>query len=268
MINLFSRWDKLKGVLEDNFLYLFLDYDGTICPIAETPDKAVIPEEARQLLKGLAGIDSLIVAIISGRALEDIQKRVGVEGIVYVGNHGMEMSGPKVYFQSMVPPEFGEVLKKIKTALEEKLSGFSGVYLEDKGISLSIHYRQAKDEDAPKVKEILEGQLREYLFDEKVNILSGKMVHEVRPAVEWDKGKIALWLLARQRLSLKGKNILPVFLGDDVTDEDAFKALKNIGITVFVGDPGFSSASYYLNNTEEVAEFLKKTYDLKKGQNG
>jgi trehalose-phosphatase len=90
------------------------------------------------------------------------------------------------------------------------------------------------------------------------------MVLEVRPPVDWDKGKVVMWLLARQQFASEGKQVLPVYIGDDLTDEDAFKAIKNKGITIFVGEPKVSHAQYYLKNVNEVAEFIKVILKMQK----
>ena len=102
-----------------------------------------------------------------------------------------------------------------------------------------------------------------YIVRSKIKINSGKKVYEIRPPIMWDKGKVALWLLARQQFLLERNKILPVYIGDDVTDEDAFKALKKKGLTIFVGERASSEAEYYLKTTEEVAEFLRLIFDLK-----
>jgi len=110
----------------------------------------------------------------------------------------------------------------------------------------------------PQVKTIFHETVILYLVRNKIKIKTGKMVLEVRPPSEWDKGKIVLWLLVRQKFALKDKSFVPIYIGDDKTDEDAFKVLKNNGITIFVGKPKPSYAQYYLKDTNEVKEFLKR----------
>lgn len=99
-----------------------------------------------------------------------------------------------------------------------------------------------------------------YLARNKIRIKRGKMVLEIRPPVEWDKGKVVLWLLGRQKFVLQDKSFIPIYIGDDTTDEDAFDVLKDKGLTIFVGEPKVSSAQYYLKNTDEVKEFLEMIY--------
>ncbi len=264
MIYLFSEWNKFKKRLKNTFVYLFLDYDGTLAPIAESPIKAIISEDTKELLRRLSQNPRCKIAIISGRALENVRNLVGVRGIVYIGNHGLEIEGPKLKFKSVVPAGFKEMLKKIKNDLNKKLSSVKGIFFEDKGYVLSLHYRLVDEKEVPSIQTIFHETVITYLVGNKIKISNGKKVLEIRPPLDWDKGKAALWLLARQKFVLKGKEIFPIYVGDDLTDEDAFKALKNKGATVFVGVPKKSEAKYYLRNPKEVKVFLKKILELQK----
>ena len=147
--------------------------------------------------------------------------------------------------------------------MEQKISYIRGAFVEDKGLSLSLHYRLVDKKQVPQIKTIFHEAVILYLVRNKIKIKPGKMVLEVRPPAEWDKGKVVLWLLARRNFISGEKNVLPVYIGDDITDEDAFRALKRKGLTVFVGEPGDSKADYYLKNTEEVVKFLRLISDLK-----
>ena len=145
-----------------------------------------------------------------------------------------------------------------------KLSAIKGIFIEDKGLSLSVHYRLADRIQIPRIKTILQEATILYALRDKIRIKSGKEVFEIRPWADWDKGKVVLWLLARWKFSLKGRDIVPIYIGDDKTDEDAFKVLKNKGLTIFVGSPNKDSfAQYYLKNTQEVKEFLKEILTIK-----
>ncbi|MGE5197395.1 MAG: trehalose-phosphatase, partial [Deltaproteobacteria bacterium] len=143
-----------------------------------------------------------------------------------------------------------------------KITSISGAFMEDKGLSLSLHYRLADKKQIPLVKTIFHETVIVPLVRDKIAIRSGKMVLEVRPPVAWDKGRVVLWLLARQRFAVKDSEVLPVYIGDDVSDEDAFKALENKGLTVFVGAPKASSARYYLKDSGEVVEFLRRLSEI------
>lgn len=257
MYYLFSKWDKLKERLKGRGLFIFLDYDGTLTPIKKTPAKAVMPAEARTALKRLSKNRRGKIAIISGRSLKDIKKIVGIRGIVYAGNHGLEIEGPKITFECFISPAYTAILEKIKRELSRGFSKIEGALIEDKGITLSAHFRQVKKKDEFLVKRAFYNSIRPYIKKKDIRVTLGKRVFEIRPPLRWNKGKAVMWLLAHSTAFRAKRNAIPVYIGDDVTDEDAFKALKKIGVTVFVGEGPLSEAKYYLRDSQEVVKFLK-----------
>jgi len=259
---LFNKWDKLKEKLKDKYLFVFLDFDGTITPIVKTPEEAVLSEETKLLLEDMSNNPKLKLAFISGRTLKDIKDRVGLKNAIYSGNHGLELEGPKIKFESIVSPRYKMILEHIKDDLIQKLHSLKGVFIEDKGLSLSIHYRLVAEGKIPLVKTAFHETIILYLVRGKIKIKPGKKVLEIRPPSEWDKGKIVLWLLTRQLFTTKEDNVYSIYIGDDVTDEDAFKALKDKGLTIFVGKPKKSYAQYYVRNSNEVVKFLDNVSQL------
>jgi len=261
---LFEEWDKLKKTLDDKIILLNLDYDGTLTPIAATPEEAVLSPEVKNVLGELARLKDCELAIISGRALRDIRKMVGLKNIVYVGNHGFEIDGPNIHFESLTPPDIKKTFAKIKDDLIKNLAKLEGVIIEDKGLTLSVHYRLVPEKMADSVAKTFHKTCRPYLKKKQIKISSGKKVFEIKPPIEWDKGKAVLWLLAQQARA-NGKNrVFPIYIGDDRTDEDVFLTLKKNGITVFVGQDGRSAARYYVKDTAEVLRFLRLIRDFKK----
>lgn len=260
---LFHNLERIKKNLKGKFLFLFLDCDGTLAPISDTPGKAVVPREARILLDLLSHKNNCRIAIISGRNLTDIKKRIGLKDIIYSGNHGFQIEGPKIRHELGIAAGYKEVLRRIKANLENKLSGIKGVFVEDKKLSLALHFRLADKKQLPFVKAAFYESTIFYLAGNKIKLSSGKKILEVRPPVYWDKGRAVLWLLARRQLIPGAKKVFPVYLGDDITDEDAFRALKRKGLTVFVGKSASSGADYYLKDTKEVIKFLRLIADLK-----
>lgn len=261
---LFKHWQDLSGGLQKKRIILFLDYDGTLAPIVDSADKAVIPKETKRLLRSLSARAKL--AIISGRAMADLKKMVGVKGIIYSGNHGLEIESPQLKFSAPLSLSYKKLLLEIKTRLEKSLAGIKGVILEDKGLSLSLHYRLVPKNLVPLVQAVFHKLTITPAQESRIKIKPGKRVLEIRPPVEWDKGKVILWLLAREKFAAGQQPLLPIYAGDDTSDEDAFRALENKGITVFVGRPKKSSAQYYLHNSKEVAELLKRILFLKKNR--
>jgi len=258
----FSQFSKIKELLSNKFILLLLDYDGTLTPIVQTPSKAIIHKATKGLLQKLSRSLYCKIGIISGRKLEDIKNIVGVDGITYAGNHGLEIQGPKIKFESQVSPRLKLIICNIATDMKKQLSGIKGALIEDKGLTLSIHYRLVDKKYLPSFDNIFSKVINPYIVRDKIQVNAGKKVYEIKPPVKWDKGKVVLWFLARQQFISGGKNVLPIYIGDDITDEDAFKALKRKGLTVFVGRPGNSKADYYLKNTEEVTKFLRSILDL------
>jgi len=260
---IFHNLERIKNNLKGKYLFLFLDCDGTLAPIAGSPDEAVISQKTKRLLGLLSQKKNCSVAIISGRALDDLKKKFGLKNIIYSGNHGLQIEGAGIRRELAVPRGYKKVLQRIKAQLKKALSGVKGVLIEDKKLSLSLHFRLAGKAQLPFIKHTFRRSTILYLAKNKIKVKGGKKVLEIMPPVDWDKGKIVLWLLARQALALKKDGILPIYIGDDLTDEDAFNALKAKGLTVLVGKPRNSKADYYLKNTEEVTEFLRFIMDLK-----
>jgi trehalose-phosphatase len=252
---LLNDLDKIKQLLKDRRLFIFLDYDGTLAPIAEKPAYALIPKQTRELLRELLKSPRCRIAVISGRDIKDVIGLVGLSGIIYGGNHGLELAGPGVRFESPVSQKHRDILKKILRVLRSKLRHIKGVLIENKGLSLSIHYRHVSNKNIPLVKNIFCEATAFNLWRNEIRVRLGKKVFEVCPPVNWDKGKAVLWLLHNMSSS-KTTPAFPIYIGDDMTDEDAFKMLKDSGLTVFVGRPQKTNAKYYVKDTDDVLNFL------------
>jgi len=263
----FKHRISFEKIFQNGHIMLFLDYDGTLAPIVKRPQDAVMPSKIKRILKDLLKVPDIEIAVISGRRLDDVKKIVGLRNIIYVGNHGFEAEGPKIKFIVQNLSGFKAVLKKIKKELTKRLYGIKGILIEDKGVTLSVHYRLVRKKDISLIKAIFQKALIFYQIKNKVKTGFGKKLFEVRPAINWDKGKVVLWLLKRHKSFLKGKRVLPVYIGDDVTDEDAFKNLRGRGLTIFVGKSRSSQAEYFLKNTAQVHMFLKKILQLKRRSN-
>lgn len=258
MYYLFKKWDEVKAKIDDKYVFIFLDYDGTLARIAKTPDEAVLSKAIRELLNKISNSPGLKLAFISGRALSDIKDKIRLKNVIYAGNHGLEIKGPNIKFKPLVLGEYIRIIKRIKNDLKKKIFPIKGCFLEDKGLSLSLHYRLVDKKEQPLVKTIFYKTIIVYLAGNKIKIKRGKKVLEVIPPLEWDKGKAVLWLLARQKFYKDRTDIVPIYIGDDSTDEDAFRSLEHIGVTIVVGKAKQSCAQYYIKDTGEVKKFLKR----------
>jgi trehalose 6-phosphate phosphatase len=236
------------GWKERGRLVLLLDFDGTLAPIVERPELAAMPAATRAALDWLMAMPGVQVAVISGRGLADVRDRAVIPGIAYAGNHGMEIEGAGLRRMHPEAVTARPALEAAARRIEPELARIPGAFLEDKGMTLSIHFRQAPADRHDDVRAAVERGARDGL-----RVTSGKMVLEVRPRVEWDKGKAVLFLLDQMRPP-SGAPVL--YLGDDRTDEDAFRALAGLGGAhegVLIGDPvSETAARSYLRDPEEV----------------
>lgn len=262
MEHLLSSWSEVMVPLKStSHILLLADYDGTLTPIVDRPELANLSDEVRRLLQALVRLPLFTVGVISGRALSDLKGHVNVKGLIYVGNHGLEIETPESGPTNPSAEEIRPVLRTLNQLLNQNLSTIEGVIVEDKGLSLSVHYRQVENERSDEVKKIFDRTVSGARASGKIRITSGKKVYEVRPAVDWDKGKAVALLIEKYA---GGDNLLPIYLGDDITDEDGFRAIENHGggISVFVGDKRENmSARYFLKSPDEVLKFLNMLLD-------
>ena len=263
---LLSLWQSLAAdIRAAPHLLLLTDYDGTLTPIVSRPADAVMPPQVRDKLHTLAQKPATSVGIISGRSMADLKSMVAVEGLYYAGNHGLEIEGPGLKFVSQ-PAETGRAtIKDLARQLATALDKTDGVIIEDKGLSLSVHYRLVKEGAEKTVAEIFQQITSPFLNSGAIKVTSGKKVWEVRPPIDWHKGKAVETITREIKALLKPEQMLTIYLGDDTTDEDAFKVVRRPqGFSVFIGEPNpSSSAEYFLNSTDEVEEFLSRLIELK-----
>jgi len=246
-----------KAILDDRKLAIFLDYDGTLTPIVSRPEDAVLSDEMREIVHNLSEVCTL--AIISGRDRADVEHLVDLPDLVYAGSHGFDISGPDdMQLDNEVGEEFLPVMEQAGDQLESRLSDISGVQIERKRYSIAVHYRNVRDKEIDQVQRITKEVADGF---EKLKTSGGKKIIEVQPAIDWDKGKALLWLM--DALDLNVRETCPVYIGDDLTDENAFETLAGWGVGILVGTHGDDThATYHLKDVGEVEQFLKQLTDI------
>ena len=266
MQHLFQSWESFSSDIRAAAHVLLLsDYDGTLTPIVSRPEEAILSPDVRETLCALAKRPTFSVGIISGRSLSETKAMVGIDGIYYAGNHGLEIEGPGLKFVSPAAKAAQVIIKDLARQLSAKLSGIDGVIVEDKGLGLSLHYRLVKKGEENQVAEIFHQITSPWLSKGEIRVTSGKKVWEIRPPIDWHKGKAVEKIRKEIKAFLKLEQLLTIYLGDDTTDEDAFRVIHHPqGWSIFVGEENSSSnAEYYLNSTSEVITFLSRLLELK-----
>jgi trehalose-phosphatase len=209
---------------------VFCDFDGTLSPIVDHPDAAFLPAGTRGVLARLAR--HCPVGVISGRDLTDVRARVGLSGLWYAGGHGVELAGPHGVHDVMPEAEKARpVLARAAAELADRLGDVPGVFLEPKHFTLSVHYRAVAPE---RVAEVVDSVEQAAAHHPELVVLSGRRVAELQPDIDWDKGQALRWLLNRFDDSGAGPRLLPVYAGDDITDEYALEEIRDNGIGVVV----------------------------------
>ncbi len=238
---------------------VFLDYDGTLTAIVDRPEDAVISQSMREAVRGVA--ERCPVCVVSGRDRRVVQGLMGVDDLIVAGSHGFDIWSPREgTLEHEAGGGFEELIERVTARVREEADPIEGSLVEAKKASVALHYRLVADADRPRIAAIVDRLLADH--PDELKVTPGKMVYEIQPKLEWDKGKAVLYLL--EALGLDGDDVVPLYLGDDVTDEDAFRALSGKGIGIFVGradDPEVggrgTSAAFVLDSIEEAERFLE-----------
>jgi trehalose 6-phosphate phosphatase len=236
-------------IAQARHLLFSLDFDGTLAPIVDRPAEAALPASTRDVLCELREIPGATVAIVSGRSLDDIRSRVGIDGLIYSGNHGLEIEGPGFRFAHARALALGDALRSITRTVAKRASRLDGVEIEWKRLTASIHYRRS----SVFARRELVGILRDspLTHDSRFVVREGKKVYDIRPRISWDKGAAVRWIQERQNL----RDAVLILAGDDSTDEDVFSAFDD-AISICVAPRHQTAAQHTLAGTDEVCDLL------------
>lgn len=242
----------------------FFDFDGTLAEIAPTPGDVEFDGARKRWLREAATLPNCLVGIVSGRPIDDLRRLIGLDQIFYVGCHGLEWAAPDgMRFMAWPNRVLIDALASLRAEMREAMVGQHGVVIEDKGISLALHYRMAgPDIAAAARKEFVRAVSWYQLQGVKLELLSGKEVVEAKP------GGATKGDAVTQIWSHYAPQALPIYVGDDITDESAFHAIGNTGMTVLVAEtPRATAAQLYLKNPTEVYAFLRCLTQMRQRSN-
>ncbi|XP_058095973.1 probable trehalose-phosphate phosphatase C [Magnolia sinica] len=280
-----TMFDRMMNEAKGKRIVVFLDYDGTLSPIVADPDQAFMSDAMRSAVRAVARC--FPTAIISGRCRDKVYEFVQLDDVYYAGSHGMDIMGPRqplkngdVKFQTKavdkkgrgeVPfqpaREFLPKINEIYRILKEKTTGISGVVVEDNKFCLSVHFRQVDQEDWSTLEEEVKTVLKDY---PEFCLKWGRKVMEIRPSIKWDKGNALEYLLDTLGFG-SSTDVAPLYIGDDLTDEDAFKVLESRGqgYPIIVSSiPKDTVAAYSLRDPSEVMSFLLRLARWKRSSSG
>lgn len=254
--------EEYKNLTQSPMVFLGLDFDGTLSPIVSTPDKARLPAQAKAILKKLTKLANTQLVVISGRELDDVMTRFqGIEGVWFSGNHGLQFDILGTRRDAPLPPGVFDALRSARKELRRTAEDIEGVIIEDKKVVLGVHYRLVKEAQEQNVKDLLLKIIKKYASaGSGLTFKEGKKVFELYPDVDWHKGKAYQAMLK----VVPNTNYFPVFIGDDVTDENVFKVIKRKGLGIKVGDAKKTAAHVFVKEPKDVVTLLEKVYVARK----
>lgn len=230
-------------------LLLCTDFDGTLTGIVADPDAPEMRPGNRGSLQTLSEHPAVAVAVVSGRALDDLQSRVDIDGISYAGNHGLELAHEGETTVHPVAERQASEIHAVCEDVEERVGDVDGCLVEDKGVTATVHHRQADFDDVQDIREAVEESV-DAIAPDRIHVSTGKAVVELAPAVPWDKG---------QAVSFFREDVpdtwTTMYLGDDTTDEDAFRAIAPTGVSIHVGNEE-TDAVHRTPDPDTVERFL------------
>lgn len=249
-----SAFAELDGwIARAQRILIAADFDGTLCPIADSPSQVRVAPAMLQVLRGITASDRLTLAVLSGRRLDDVRSRLPLD-VTFAGNHGLEIEGAGVRF---VHPEAVQLRPRLEmacTAVETAIRNWDGAWVEDKYLSATVHYRRVD----PREHGALLFATRRTLsaFASHFALRAGKRALEIRPRIDWDKGSALNYVREHD-----GGFDACICLGDDQTDETMFRVNEG-QVSIRVGPGGPTAANYYLSDPNEVAIFLSHLTDV------
>lgn len=247
--------DAIRRLRAGRHLLLLLDFDGTLTEFNPDPDAVELSRDRRGLLMDLSARPDVTLGIISGRRLADLRRRTQLNARSYcAGLHGLEIEGPGVSFVHPDATRTLTTIRQLRAAVASDVAGLRGVFIEDKHLSIAAHFREAAAQDAARVPAIVERHVAPFIESGLLRLMHGSCVIEVLPNIDWHKGSAVAWI---RELVASDHDVVAVYVGDDVTDEDAFEAVRGGGLAIAVS-PRASGADLRVDGPEAVERLLRE----------
>jgi len=262
---LFKDWaDFSQSIKKAPYVLLLSDFDGTIAVGAGRPEDTALSADIRQKFQALAEKPKISAGVISGRCLTELKSLVAIKDIYYSGNHGLEIEGPGLKYIHPQAEASRPMMQNLGARLQEALKDIHGVIIQEKGFSISVHYRMVRPEDEDAVTGAVKRVTAPQSGKGEIIVYPMKKIWEIRPPMDWHKGSAVEFISCRIKSELRLSRLMTIYLGDDTTDEDAFKMLgRPDGWSIFIGgDNTASSADYYLDSVAEVELLLDRLNKL------
>jgi trehalose-phosphatase len=234
------------------------DFDGTLVPLEDHPEDVTVPAETRALLESFKSNPRLSIGVISGRSLADLEARVGVPGIWYVGNHGFELRTPSGTRRAFYDAEAARYVRAVERELADVTSNIAGVQIENKGPTLAVHYRRVDADRIGRVEQACRDAF--YRHQKRLRLISGMCVHELRLREGFTKGT-AVRVIRKE----SPRHLLPFYFGDDVTDDDVFRVLQGTGVCVRVGRRPSRLAEFSIAGPNDLLDVLSRISSILQG---
>lgn len=220
-------------------LALLFDYDGTLVPIADDPDLAVLAPMTRRQIERLARMPAVFVGVFSGRRIDDLKRAVGISGLYYAGTNGLELDWSGVPVVHADSDRAARLIAMVADCVRRAVVGYSGAWVEQKPLGLTVHYRHVQPNRIDALRREVAAAMDP--FSGQLRVFDATMAIEAMPDIGWSKGSAVLMMVER----LGGNTVLPFYAGDDANDADAMIASAVMGgLAIGIG-PGAPTAALH-----------------------
>ena len=244
--------EAIRRIARSHHVLLLFDFDGTLCPFHADSSTVWLSDERREQLLALA--TTATIAIVSGRRLDDVRRRAGLPMSTFcAGLHGLEIEGGGDQFVHPDASSATDLLSSLEGTLARALGGLSGVFVESKTIALVVHFRSATDAVAARARDEVLAVAQPHVEGGRLRVMPGAGMLELLPNIDWNKGNAVDWI--HERVRAHHPDVTAVYVGDDVTDEDAFRALRNHGLSIAASDR-VKGADYRIDGPDDVGRLI------------